>query len=90
MFKMTSFFVLAVLMPSVAAASNPNSGQLRINGILNNGSCGDDSCSVRVCSVEKMICVYYVCKDGGCATMRKEKLSKEDIDQALRDANSKK
>jgi hypothetical protein len=75
----------------MAGASASSVSFVDINAVLNGGSCGQEGCSIKVCSVQVKKCSFYTCSNAKkCKKVRSVDLTVADISAAKREAESKK
>ena len=72
-------------------ASASSVSPVEINAVLNGGSCGQEGCSIKVCSVQVKKCSFYTCNNAKkCKKVRSADLTLAEINAAKVEAESKK
>lgn len=85
-------FGLSLALASFAAGASASSvSSADINAVLNSGSCGQEGCSIKVCSVQEKKCSLYTCSYiKKCKKIRSVDLTAAEVSAAKREAESKK
>lgn len=88
--KTFKVYAMPILSFVAFAASASSPSVVKMNALLNEGSCGQDTCSVKVCAVNEKKCSFYVCSAAqSCRKVATVDMTEAEIKAAMKEAEKK-